>query len=167
MNSLTGHLVLGGIETGNPNAVWTFNVEKVNGVEVTPSPRSSVPKRVRGSKVSEEYMREREERWKMTPAEYEKYREEWERTKSSRVVGGETTLRNGDHLTVYSDESHKEQIWIGAICLVKCEIEYFGNDLPDFYVDKSQIDEDLVYWSNMFIYGHPAKLEPNFGIRQN
>ena len=168
MKILTGNLVMGGLETGHEAVSWMFDVKKVDGIEVTPPQRDSALRRVKGVKLNEKQLREREQRMNMTPEEFVKYREEWERTKSPRVVGGETILRSGDYLEVYKDDTYNEAIWVGTVCLVECIVDYTNELMPDYVVDRAPLGVgDFAYWHNMHYYGMPAILIPNFGLQQN
>jgi hypothetical protein len=165
MNILTGNLVMGGLETGYEAVSWVFEVKKVDGIEVRPKPQNhNQPKRTKGgAKKKSDSMPQL-----MSPEEHKKYFEEWERTKSPRVVGGETVLRTGDYLEVFSDDTYTEKIWIGTVCLVACIPDYSSIYMPDYEIDTAPLDvPDLAYWHNMHYYEMPAILIPNFGLQQN
>lgn len=165
MSILTGNLVMGGLETGHEAVSWVFDVKKVDGVEVRSKPQNHYPpQRIKGGpKVKPDPSMPI-----MSPEEYRKYFDEWERTKSPRVIGGETTLRNGDYLEVYTDDTYTEAIWVGTVCLVACIADYSNELMPDYAIDTAPLGvADFAFWHNIHYRGMPAILIPDFGLQQN
>lgn len=165
MSVLKGHLLLGGLETGHEAVSWNFNVQEVDGVKVFVNREDrKQPRRVRGETSPSENTRP----GILSPEELRLYIENWETKHSPRAIGGETTLRTGDYLEVFSDDDYSERIWVGAVCLVACIPDYSSELMPDYEVDYAPLGvDDLAYWHNMHYYEMPAILTPNFGINLN
>lgn len=89
---------------------------------------------------------------------YENGHEGWEHVYPDGISSyeGLHTLKTGDRLDVYSNESRKVMVWSGVIDLRAFKI--FTESAAGMWVHSEQIDEDRELWAKMFFDELPCTL---------